>query len=343
MATPWPFPREAPRARGVSQAFSVSTGGPFYRRFCRHAGLGGDDQLHRTFDGRQRHTQCQLGSHRLKRPGERHRHGQRDRRSLHGHRNRHRSNVAGLLQPDQPDPARLRGTDRPDNHLRQYAHGDRQARGRFGSPAGEEVAVTVDGVTHDAQIAANGSFSTAFAGADVVLNVSSTAYIASYVYLGDGAFLAAAGSSQLTVNPAKLTITATSDVRVYDGTTRLVQVANLRHALQRRHADRPDAVVRLERCPRRHSQHADRHQLRDSTMATAARITQSPPRTPTGTITPASLTIIATTDTKVYDGTTSSPEDPDADRTRCTAATPLTGLTQAFASKDVLGPNATAR
>ncbi len=86
-------------------------------------------------------------------------------------------------------------------------------------PAGEEVAVTLGGVTHDAKIAANGSFSTQFTGADVVLNASSTAYNVTYDYATDGAFLAAGGSSQLTVNPAALTITAVSDTKVYDGTT----------------------------------------------------------------------------------------------------------------------------
>ena len=77
-------------------------------------------------------------------------------------------------------------------------------------PAGEEVAVTVDGVTHDATIASDGSFSTQFTGADVVLNASSTAYNVTYDYATDGVFLAADGSSQLTVNPAEFTITAAS-------------------------------------------------------------------------------------------------------------------------------------
>ncbi len=86
-------------------------------------------------------------------------------------------------------------------------------------PAGEEVAVTVDGVTRDAKIASNGSFSIAFTGANVAMNASSTAYTITYNYATDGDFLAADGSSQLTVNPAPLTITATSDTKVYDGTS----------------------------------------------------------------------------------------------------------------------------
>ena len=78
-------------------------------------------------------------------------------------------------------------------------------------PVGEVVDVTVDGVIQDATIAADGSFSTA----DVVLNASSTAYDVTYTYATDGVFLAADGSSTLTVKPAELTITAGSEAKVY--------------------------------------------------------------------------------------------------------------------------------
>ena len=94
-------------------------------------------------------------------------------------------------------------------------------------PAGEEVAVTVDGVTHDATIASDGSFSTQFSRADVVLNASSTAYNVTYDYATDGVFLAADGSSQLTVNPAPLTITAVANTKVYDGTTTAAAVPTI--------------------------------------------------------------------------------------------------------------------
>ena len=57
--------------------------------------------------------------------------------------------------------------------------------------------MTVDGVTRDAKIASNGSFSIQFTSANVVLNASSTAYNVTYDYAADGVFLAADGSSQL--------------------------------------------------------------------------------------------------------------------------------------------------
>ncbi len=84
-------------------------------------------------------------------------------------------------------------------------------------PVGETIAVTLDGITHEPKIASGGSFTTEFTGADVVLNASATAYVISYHYQSDGAFLAVSASSQLTVNPAVLTITAKSDTKVYDG------------------------------------------------------------------------------------------------------------------------------
>ncbi len=83
------------------------------------------------------------------------------------------------------------------------------------APAGEEVAVTLGGVTHDATIATDGSFSAQFTYANVVLNASSTAYNVTYDYATDGAFGAAHGSSQLTVKPAALTVRANSVSTVY--------------------------------------------------------------------------------------------------------------------------------
>jgi parallel beta-helix repeat protein len=87
------------------------------------------------------------------------------------------------------------------------------------APAGEKVAITFDGVTKDAAITSTGSFSVQFTRADVAMNASSTAYNVTFDYQSDGAFLAAGGSSELTIDPASLTITAVGDTKVYDGTT----------------------------------------------------------------------------------------------------------------------------
>jgi MBG domain (YGX type) len=82
-------------------------------------------------------------------------------------------------------------------------------------PDGEEVAVTVVGITHNAEIGSDGSFSAQFTGVDVVLNANSTAYNVSYTYSTDGVFLAADGSSQLTVNPVPLTVRANNVSTLY--------------------------------------------------------------------------------------------------------------------------------
>jgi filamentous hemagglutinin family protein len=59
-----------------------------------------------------------------------------------------------------------------------------------------------------------------------------------------------------------------------------------------------------------------------------------------GTITPAPLQIDATSDSRVYNGLTSSSATPTVDETTPVLGTDtVTGLTQAFASKDVLGTN----
>ena len=66
--------------------------------------------------------------------------------------------------------------------------------------------------------------------------------------------------------------------------------------------------------------------------------------TATGTINPASLTISAVSDTKTYDGTTSSSQTPTYQVTGLTANTLFSGdsfssLSEAFASKNALGAN----
>ena len=62
--------------------------------------------------------------------------------------------------------------------------------------------------------------------------------------------------------------------------------------------------------------------------------------TATGTINKAPLTISATNETKTYDGTTSSSATPTYSPSPLFGTDTITGLTQAFASKNVLGANA---
>ena len=67
-------------------------------------------------------------------------------------------------------------------------------------PAGQQVAITLNGVAQTATVGANGSFSTTFNTA--TLPVVSSGYTVSYAFAGNQDFLAASASSQLTVSYA---------------------------------------------------------------------------------------------------------------------------------------------
>ena len=78
---------------------------------------------------------------------------------------------------------------------------------------GETVTVTLDSVAYPTTIGANGTFSVTIPTGS--LNVSSGGYTVGYAYATDGVFLAANGSSLLTVNPLAVILSGT---RTYDGT-----------------------------------------------------------------------------------------------------------------------------
>ena len=171
-------------------------------------------------------------------------------------------------------------------------------------PAGEEVAITVDGVTHDATIASDGSFSTQFTSAHGVLNASPTAYVVNYDYATDGVFLGADGSSQLTVNPEALTITAVANTKIYDGTTAAAAVptitlgslgagdtANFTETYNTRNVGAGLTLTPIGT-------------VDDGNGGSNYTYTFVP--VATGVITAEALTITGMTNTKTYDGTTSS-------------------------------------
>ncbi len=202
------------------------------------------------------------------------------------------------------------------------------------APAGEQVAITLDGVTHDTTIASEGSFSTQFTAADVVLNASSSAYDVTYSYATDGVFLAANGSNELTVNPAPLTIKAVSDTKVYDGTTTSLQtplvgtlyngdtVTGLMQAFSSKNvAGTGDSTLVVTGYTIN-----DGNDGRDYTVTLQDAY---------GTIKPAALVITATSDTKVYDGTTTSSKTPIVGTLY--GSDTVTESTQAFTSKNALG------
>ncbi len=85
------------------------------------------------------------------------------------------------------------------------------AGGQF--PRGN-VTVTLDGVSQNAVIGAKGAFSASLSFAHS-LGVGSSPYTVSYSLPAEGYFLAAKGTSSLTVNPAVLSVTAASESMTY--------------------------------------------------------------------------------------------------------------------------------
>ena len=81
------------------------------------------------------------------------------------------------------------------------------------APLGEIVAVTLDGVEQSATIDSGGAFSTTFN--DDGLPVAVSPYTLSYVYTSDGSFASESATSTLTITPATLTITADTETKVY--------------------------------------------------------------------------------------------------------------------------------
>ncbi len=82
-------------------------------------------------------------------------------------------------------------------------------------PSGRSVAVTLDGVTQNATIRNDGSFSTAFASS--TLAASATPYTVRYAFDSEGNFESATATSKLTVNQAAAQINVTPYGVVYSG------------------------------------------------------------------------------------------------------------------------------
>ena len=81
------------------------------------------------------------------------------------------------------------------------------------APVGESVDVTLDGVEQPATIGSGGTFSTTFN--DDSLNVADSPYTIAYAYTGDDTFASESTTSTLTVAPATLIITANAETKVY--------------------------------------------------------------------------------------------------------------------------------
>ena len=137
-----------------------------------------------------------------------------------------------------------------------------------------------------------------------------------------------------TITPAALTISAVSDTKVYDGTLTSSETPAVGTLYG------TDTVTGLVQAFQSKdvlgvggsTLQVTGYQVNDGNGGADYTVTL---QTATGTITPAALTISAVSDTKVYNGTLTSSETPAVGTLYGTDT--VTGLVQAFQSKDVLG------
>ena len=87
--------------------------------------------------------------------------------------------------------------------------------GGSSAPQGEDVAVTLDSVTEQGTIGADGSFTVTFDSPN--LTVSSSPYTVTYVYFGDGGFSSASTTSSLTVHTATPVVSISDTSANYNG------------------------------------------------------------------------------------------------------------------------------
>jgi len=155
-------------------------------------------------------------------------------------------------------------------------------------------------------------------------------------YTAGKGFTGSSGTVTQILTPAPLTITASTDTKVYDGTTAATAtpivsglvgtdtVTGLTEAYTSKDVLGTNGSTTV----------VTGYTVNDGNSGNDYTVTTATAR---GTITPAGLTISATTNTKVYDGTTSASATPSV--SGLVGTDTVTGLTEAYTSKDVKGAN----
>ena len=182
----------------------------------------------------------------------------------------------------------------------------------------------------------------AFSSKNVLGAGDSTLIVATYtVNDGDGGndYAVTTQSAAGTISPAPLTITATTDSKVYNGTTLSAAtptstglitvggdtITSLAEAFSSKNVrGTGDSTLNVTS-----------YTINDGDGGNDYTVTT---QSAGGTITPASLTIIAASDSRVYDGTTSATITPTYTGLITVGGDTITGLAEAFSSKNVLGP-----
>lgn len=172
--------------------------------------------------------------------------------------------------------------------------------------------------------------------ADRNVGTAKTVTTTGAVLSGDtlGRYTLTVGTDTADISAAPLVITAVTDTKTYDGTASSAGTPAVTGLFA------PDTVSGLVQA------FADRHAGSGKTLSVQAGYTVEDGNSgnnyyvdstvpATGTITPAALVLSAVTDTKTYDGTTASTGTPTVSGLQ--AGDSVTGLVQAYGSKDVLG------
>ena len=183
----------------------------------------------------------------------------------------------------------------------------------------------------------------AFASKNVLGTGGSTLQVTGYtVNDGDGGhdYTVTLHTASGTITPAALTITATSQTKVYDGTTTSTATPTYSGLI----TAGGDTVSGLSQAftskdvlgTAGSTLQVTGYTINDGDGGNDYTVTL---HTASGTITPAALSVSATSQTKVYDGTTASTAAPTYSGLITIGGDTITGLSQAFASKNVLGTN----
>jgi filamentous hemagglutinin family protein len=182
--------------------------------------------------------------------------------------------------------------------------------------------------------------SQAYASKNVLGTGGSTLNVSGYtVSDGNGGtnYAVSTQSATGTITPAPLTIAAISDNRTYNGTTSSSGTPTVAGTVYG-----SDTVSSLSQAYASKNAlgtggstlNVSGHSISDGNGGSNYAVTT---QSATGTITPAPLTITAVSDSRVYNGTTSSSSTPTVAGTLY-GTDSINGPTQAYASKDVLGP-----
>ncbi len=179
--------------------------------------------------------------------------------------------------------------------------------------------------------------SQAYASPNVLGTNGSTLNVTGYNLSDPGNYNVVENGAAGTINKATLTIDATTDTKTYDGTTDSSATPTYM-GLVSADADNLTGLTQAYASPNVMGTNGSTLNVTGYNLSDPGNYNVVE-NGAAGTINKATLTIDATTDTKTYDGTTASSATPTYSGLAATDAGDLTGLTQAYASPNVLGTN----